>query len=92
MGCGALRLESSANMALAASGRTTGVSVGLGECGTTITAVYEGIPLAPHCEWLPVGGEAITHRVWQLAQTGTGSSLLSFTNAEALRQLKERSA
>ena len=57
-----------ANLALYASGRTTGVVVEIGDSLTTVTPMYEGIVLPHGIMCLELGGRDITNYLMKVCR------------------------
>ena len=56
----AVRLVSEAKLAAQGAMVTTGVMVDIGESGSYVTPIFDGVPVAKAARWIPCGGGDVT--------------------------------
>lgn len=88
--CPAFFASTTAPLALAASGRTTGLVVDSGHRLTNVVPVYEGFPLHYATERFGVAGKDVSDFLRTLLLCNKPGQITRATNEEIIRGIKER--
>mmetsp|Transcript_42095 Transcript_42095/g.48822 ORF Transcript_42095/g.48822 Transcript_42095/m.48822 type:complete len:382 (-) Transcript_42095:38-1183(-) len=85
----ALTIASQNLLALYASGRTTGVSVNIGESVSSVVAIDDSKEVGSSIQTMPVGGRQITDNLMKIL-TERGYSFTTTAEREIVRDVKEK--